>query len=120
MKVDVVMEMLKKKRVIFMILIIIGIAVRIYNFPNALKEINTDEIMTIANAKSIVDTGKELSGISFPVYLQGWGGQSVILLYLMVLSIKIFGLSLFAIRLPMLLISIISLFVFYNLVKKIN
>ena len=120
MKVDVVMEMLKKKRVIFMILIIIGIAVRIYNFPNALKEINTDEIMTIANAKSIVDTGKELSGISFPVYLQGWGGQSVILLYLMVLSIKIFGLSLFAIRLPMLLISIISLFVFYNLVKKIT
>lgn len=120
MKVDVLMKILKNKRVIFFILIIIGVAVRIYNFPNAISELNIDEIVTIANAKSIADTGKELMGISFPVYLQGWGGQSVILLYLMSLSIKIFGFTLFAVRLPMLLISIISMFVFYDLVKKIS
>lgn len=83
------MKILKDKRVIFFILIIIGVAVRAYNFPNAISELNIDEIVTIANAKSIADTGKELTGISFPVYLQGWGGQSVILLYLMSLSIRL-------------------------------
>lgn len=114
------MRILKNKRVIFFILIIIGVAVRIYNFPSAISELNIDEIVTIANAKSIADTGKELMGISFPVYLQGWGGQSVILLYLMSLSIKIFGFTLFAVRLPMLLISIVAMFVFYDLVKKIS
>ncbi len=114
------MRILKDKRVIFFILILIGIVVRAYNFPNAISEINIDEIVTIENAKSIADTGKESTGISFPVYLQGWGGQSVILLYLMTLSIKIFGCTLFAVRLPMLLISIISMFVFYDLVKKIS
>lgn len=114
------MKILKDKRVIFFILIIIGVAVRAYNFPNAISEINIDEIVTIANAKSIADTGKELTGINFPVYLQGWGGQSVILLYLMSLSIRIFGFTLFAVRLPMLLISIISMFIFYDLVKKIS
>lgn len=62
----------------------------------------------------------KFGGISFPVYLQGWGGQSVMLLYLMSLSIKIFGYNLFAIRFPMLLISIISMFVFYDLVKRIT
>lgn len=116
----IVMKIKNKKIILFWLLIIIGIAVRIYQFPVAINELNTDEIMTIINAKSIADTGKEISGISFPVYLHGWGGQSVILLYLMALCIKILGYSLFAIRLPMLIVSIIALFVFYDLCKKIS
>lgn len=98
----------------------IGIFIRIYHFPTALQEMNCDEIMTAVNAKSIADTGADINHISFPVYLQGWGGQSVILLYLMALSIKLLGYTLFAVRLPTLIVSIISLFVFYDLVKKIS
>lgn len=98
----------------------IGIFIRIYHFPTALQEMNCDEIMTAINAKSIADTGADINHISFPVYLQGWGGQSVILLYLMALSIKLLGYTLFAVRLPTLIVSIISLFVFYDLVKKIS
>ena len=111
---------LDKKKIIFIILINIGIIIRIVNFPNAISEINGDEIMTIINAKDIADTGKDANGISFPVYLQGWGGQSVMLLYLMALIFKIFNYSLFTARLPMLIVSIISLFVFYDFTKKIT
>lgn len=114
------MKKINNKKIIFWLILIIGIMVRIYNYPNAISEMNSDEIMTVVNAKSISDTGRDLNGISYPVYLRGWGGQSVILLYLMVISIKIFGYSLFAIRLPMLIISIISMFVFYDLTKKIS
>ena len=111
---------MKKRTIIFWVIIIVGIALRIYNFPTLLQEMNGDEIMTVVNAKAIAETGKDIGGISFPVYLHGWGGQSVVLLYLMALSIKIFGYTLFAIRLPILLVSIISLFVFYDLVKKLT
>lgn len=114
------MNILKNKKLIFAVLIIIGIIVRTYNYPTALHEMNSDEIMTVVNAKSIADTGQDIGGISFPVYLHGWGGQSVILLYLMAICIKIFGYTLFAIRLPMLIISIISIYVFYDLVKRIS
>lgn len=114
------LKQMKKEKILFWIIMIIGILVRIYHFPTALQEMNSDEIMTAVNAKSIADTGMDLNHISFPVYLQGWGGQSVILLYLMTLSIKLFGYSLLAVRLPTLIISIISLFVFYDLVKKIS
>lgn len=114
------MKSINKQKIIFCLIILIGIIIRIYDFPTALKEMNCDEIMTTVNAKSIVDTGKELGGISFPVYLQGWGGQSVVLLYLMALSIKILGYSLLAVRLPSLIISVICLFVFYDLLKKIS
>ena len=110
----------KKQLIIFLIIIIIAIFVRIYEFPNALKEVNSDEMMLAVNAKSIADTGKDINGISYPVYLLGFGGQSVLLLYLIVLCIKIFGYSLFAIRLPLLIISIISLVVFYDLIRRIS
>ena len=110
----------KKQLIIFLIIIIIAIFVRIYKFPNALKEVNSDEMMLAVNAKSIADTGKDINGISYPVYLLGFGGQSVLLLYLIVFCIKIFGYSLFAIRLPLLIISIVSLVVFYDLIRRIS
>ena len=110
----------KKQLIIFLIIIILAIFVRIYKFPNALKEVNSDEMMLAVNAKSIADTGKDINGISYPVYLLGFGGQSVLLLYLIVFCIKIFGYSLFAIRLPLLIISIVSLVVFYDLIRRIS
>lgn len=110
----------KKRLIIFLIIIIIAIFVRICEFPNALKEVNSDEMMLAVNAKSIADTGKDINGISYPVYLLGFGGQSVLLLYLIVLCIKIFDYSLFAIRFPLLIISIISLVVFYDLIRRIS
>lgn len=114
------MKNINKKRIIFWILIIIGVLVRIYKFPYALTEINTDEIMTAVNAKTIQSEGTDINGISFPVYLRGWGGQSVVLLYIMSIFMKIFGITVFSIRLPMMLVSIISLFVMYDLVKKLT
>ena len=102
-------ETLKKNYVtiMFIILIIIGIGVRVYKFPNAISEMNIDEIMTAVYAREIAETGKDLLGLSFPVYLLGWGGQSVVLVYLMTISVKIFGYTLFAVRLPTLIVSII-------------
>ena len=47
----------KKQLIIFLIIMIIAILVRIYEFPNALKEVNSDEMMLAVNAKSIADTG---------------------------------------------------------------
>ena len=110
----------KKQLIIFLIIMIIAILVRIYEFPNALKEVNSDEMMLAVNAKAIADTGKDINGISYPVYLLGFGGQSVLLLYIIVLCIKIFGYSLFVVRLPLLVISIISLVVFYDLIRRIS
>ena len=115
-------ETLKKNyvKIMFIILIIIGIGVRVYKFPNAISEMNIDEIMTAVYAREIAETGKDLLGLSFPVYLLGWGGQSVVLVYLMTISVKVFGYTLFAVRLPTLIVSIISLFIFYDFVKKIT
>ena len=115
------LEKKKIQNVLFFIILIIAIIVRTISWPTAISQINADEAMTALNAKSIAETGKDIYGTSFPVYLEAWGamGQSVMLAYFMAFFIKIFGFSIVTIRLPMLVISIISIVIFYDFIKRI-
>ena len=110
-----------KTRILFALILIIAIAVRIWGWPTMISQVNVDEAMTAINAKAIAETGKDMYETGFPVYLAAWGamGQSVMLVYIMAFFIKLFGFSFVTVRLPMLLISIISIIVFYKLVKAI-
>ncbi len=76
-----------------------------------------DEVMASLNAVSIADSLKDISGEKLPVYFDTWviGGQSPIATYLSALTVKLFGFNLFAIRLPMLIVSVIGFFVFLKL-----
>ena len=116
------MDFIKNHRytILFWTILLVALLTRIYLWPNLL-ELNIDEAMTTVNANAIAQTGKDIYNVSFPVYLEAWGfaGQSVMLNYIMAICIKIFGFSLFSIRLPMMLVSILSLFVFYDLTKRI-
>ena len=109
------------KKVIVLLIFAIAIIIRIIKWPLIMEEINCDEAMTAINAKAISETGCDMYGTSFPVYFEAWlvGGQSALLTYLMSTSIKIFGFSIMSIRLPLLIISIISIFIFDKLVKII-
>ena len=119
MKLELIQE--NKTKILFAVILIVAIAVRILGWPTMISQVNVDEAMTAINAKAIAETGKDMYGTSFPVYLEAWGamGQSVMLVYIMAFFIKLFGFSFITVRLPMLLISIISIIIFYKLVKAI-
>lgn len=110
-----------KSKIIIILIFIVAILSRIYLWPNTIDDINCDEAMTAINAKAISETGCDMYGTRLPVYFETWlfGGQSAFLTYFMALCIKIFGFNIFAIRLPMLIISLLSIFVFYKLVNII-
>lgn len=112
---------ISKENIMVVVVIVLAIIVRIYMWPNALSEVNCDEAMTALNAKSIAETGTDIYGTSFPIYFEAWrlAGQSALLTYLITLSIKIFGFSIFSIRLPSLLISIVPILLIYDFCKKI-
>lgn len=109
-----------KYKILFVAIFLIAVITRVILWPTLL-EANIDEAMTAINASSIANTGKDIYGVSFPVYLEAWGfaGQSVLLSYLIVFCIKMFGMIMFSIRLPLLLISLISIIVFYDFTKRI-
>lgn len=122
--IDKITEELNKKNVtkyIVYLILIVGILVRIVgitDFPNAL---NCDEASAGYDAYSILNYGIDRNGNVMPAFLVAWGsGQNALLSYLMIPFIKIFGLNLLSVRLPMAILSSVSLIIIYLLLKKIS
>lgn len=117
---NIIKKIMKHKYYITIYLILfVGIMVRIVgisNFPNAL---NVDEASSGYEAFSILNYGIDRNGNSMPVFLEAWGsGQNALYSYLLIPFIKILGLSVFSIRLPMALLGCLSLFVMYKILEK--
>ena len=115
MKID------KKKiyKIVFLFAILLAILVRTYLFGVVPGGMNQDGAMAAVDAKALADYGTDRFGMKYPVHLTAWGfGQmSALLSYLMVPVIRIWGLSVFSARLPMLLVSLASLGLVYLFVK---
>ena len=94
-------------------LVVIGIVLRIIFFISnfIIGDVHIDESMLFANALSIVNNGTDLLGNKFPVYFPTWfiGGQSPLGTYLSAFAVKLFGNSLFVLRLPALIVGCIGL-----------
>lgn len=111
--------MKKYKKNLFLLLLIaavaIAVSVRLYRFGTVPGGMNQDGAMAAVDAKALTDYGTDRFGMRYPVHLTAWGfGQmSALLSYLMIVPIRLFGLSIFSARLPMLLVSLASLFVLY-------
>lgn len=106
---------------LMLIILIVGIMVRVIGIglmPNAL---NCDEASAGYEAYSILNYGIDRNGNFLPVFLVAWGsGQNALLTYLIIPFIRVFGLSVLSVRLPMVIISSISLIVIYKLLNKIG
>ena len=60
------------------------------------------------------------NNIFMPVYLLSWGsGQNALLTYIMIPFVKLFGLNIWTTRLPMAIISSVSVIVFYKLLELV-
>src|SRR5260370_5819476 len=60
-----------------------------------------------------------LRGAGFPVFFEGNGGREPFFIYLHALSIQLFGISPFALRIPAAFLGILTLAVFFSLVRSV-
>jgi len=108
------------KNLKIILILLLAIAIRFININNY-PALNPDEAALGYNAYSLIETGKDEHGQSFPLHFKSFGdykpGGYV---YLAIPSIKLLGLTPFATRLPNLLLSIISIYYFYLLVKLLS
>lgn len=113
---------LKNKYIIIIyVSLVVGFLTRllfIADFPNAL---NVDEASAGYDAFSILNFGIDRNGNFLPVYLEAWGsGQSAAYAYLTIPFVKILGLNILSIRLPMAILGCISIIVMYKILEKIT
>lgn len=104
-----------------LILLFLAVLVRVWDFGSVPAGFNQDGAMAAVDAKALADYGTDRFGMKYPVHFTAWGyGQmSVLLSYLMVPFIEVFGLNEVTARLPILLVSLLGLLAVYAIFKNL-
>lgn len=103
---------------VFWLILAVCVWVRFFKLGRVPLGLNQDEALSGYDAFCLLMTGADHWGISSPVYLMGWGsGTSVLYTLLAKISFYVFGVSVWALRLPQVVMGIIGCYVFYLLLK---
>lgn len=110
-----------KKEIIFLFVIFfLAVFLRFYKLSNIPLGLYVDEASIGYNSYSILQTGKDEYGKSFPIYFRSFGDYKMPLyIYLSTVPIKIFGLSIFSVRFLSALSGSLTIFIVYFLVKNL-
>ncbi len=112
-------KVLLRDRLLFFLIVVLSAVLRFYKFPSLPPGLSSDEASAGYETYALLLHGTDRWGNKFPVYFPGWGsGQNVLLSYLNIPFIKIFGLTIFAERFSSALLGLLTVIVFYAFIKK--
>lgn len=112
---------LKFDKLFFVFVILIAVFFRFYNLSSNPPQPSVDEVSLGYNAYSILKTGADEYSAKFPVLLRAYDDfRPAIYSYLLVPFIAVFGLSPFSLRLPSVVLSILSIVAFYFLTRYLT
>ena len=106
---------------IFIAAVFLGIITRFYKLGEAPAGLYIDEAGQGYNAYSILKTGRDEFGKSFPIVFRSFiDFKTPVYIYLVVPFIPIFDLTSFTVRLPSLIFSVLTLPILFLLLKRIS
>jgi hypothetical protein len=109
------------QRVLLALILIVGCAVRLYRFGEVPAGVFIDEANNAYDAYAILHFGIDRLGLSYPVHLaSNTDGMNVLSAYLSIPFIYFFGLNVVTTRIVNLLSGLLSLGIFFLLLKKID
>lgn len=109
-------------KISFLLLGIILIAAffRLYNLDNVPPQATVDEVSIGYNAFSILKTGADEYGTKFPVLLRAYDDwRPALYVYLVIPFVALFDLNVFAVRLPSVILSTLSIIAVYFLLREL-
>lgn len=107
------------QKLLFWLILAAGIFARVYRFGLVPNGLNQDEAFAGYEAWSLLNYGIDTAGYHNPVYLTAWGsGMNALETYLMIPFIALFGLKVWVVRMPQLIVACLSLPTAYSLVKR--
>jgi len=107
----------RKTLIILILIIFLGSFLRLWKLDKYPVSLSIDEVAIGYNAFSIWHTGKDEFGTFMPLAFRSVGDyKPPVLIYLTSPFVGVFGLTEFTVRLPIALISILTLFIVYKLV----
>ena len=113
--------MTKNQKILLILIILLSTVLRFYKLDVNPPGLYWDEAAFGYDAFSILETGKDQHNVNLPIFFESFGDWKLPgYFYLLVPSIKIFGLSEFAIRFPSAFLGTISVLVFFYLIKRLT
>lgn len=106
--------------ILFFLILFLAAFLRVYNLDQVPPGINRDEASIGYTAYSLLHTGKDEYARFLPISFQSFGDWKLpVYIYETVLSVAIFGLNTFAVRIPSALAGIFLVILVYFLVKEL-
>lgn len=108
-------ELSKLYKLLLILTIATAVFIRVWQFGSVPGGINQDEAMAAVDGYALGAYGTDRYGMLLPVHLTAWdyGQMSSLLSYMIAPLTWIFGLNIWSTRLPLLIVSLISLYVIY-------
>ena len=107
--------------IIGIFLVCLAIFTRLYKLEELLNGLHVDEVGMGYDAFCIANYGVDRYLHHFPVYMINFGGgQSALYTYLAAIMVKLLGLNTLAIRMPGVILSLISILAGFFLIKKVH
>ena len=104
----------------FFLVIIIAVFFRFYSLSSVPPSPSLDEVSIGYNAYSILKTGMDEYGNKYPTLLRAYDDwRPALYVYSVIPFIEIFGLNVYSVRLPSILLSILTVIATYFLVREI-
>ena len=111
---------MKKTFVWVLIIFFLAVFLRFYKLGEIPNGLYQDETAIGYNAYSILQTGKDEHGVSWPLYFKSFGDYKLpVYIYLTAISVKLFGLNEWAVRFPSALFGTLTVVVMYFFVNKL-
>jgi len=111
---------MRKNTLLLIGIILIAIFFRFYNLAIVPPSASLDEASLGWNAYSILQTGKDEYGEKFPILLRAFDDwRPALYVYTIIPFIKMFDLNVFAVRLPSVILSVITVLATYFLVLEL-
>ena len=111
----------RRYRLLFVLIFAFGVGVRLFRFGMLPRGVNQDGAWAAVEALCLLRDGTDHLGVSLPTYFGVWdhAQMSTLYSYLLVPFIALFGLTRITMRMPMLLVSIAAMPLFYALAKRV-
>lgn len=101
-------------------IVLLALFVRLFNLASVPPSPFLDEVSNGYNSYSLLKTGNDEYGVHLPLLMQAYNdGRPALFVYLMTPFIQLFGLNLFAIRLPAVLLSVLATIAIFFLTKEL-
>jgi 4-amino-4-deoxy-L-arabinose transferase-like glycosyltransferase len=107
------------KKILLVLIILLAFILRFWKL-DVYPALNADEAAIGYNAYSLIQTGLDEHGHSFPIHFQSFNDYKPGLYFYLVLPfVKVLGLTEWAVRIPGALLGVLSVFVLYLLVNEL-